>query len=84
MEKLFFARAGPSLSTVLGFPGELFFPYFCPPVHAKNFYARAGTLPTVHCLPIAIGMIKMGPTGFDRMCEGVCQHAGSWGESLER
>jgi len=25
-----------------------------------------------------------GLTGFDRMCEGVCQHAGSWDESLKR
>jgi len=27
---------------------------------------------------------KLGLTGFDRMCGGVCQHAGSWDESLER
>lgn len=27
---------------------------------------------------------KMGLTGFDRMRGGVCQHAGSWDESLKR
>ena len=26
----------------------------------------------------------MGPTGFDRMRNNVCKHAGSWDESLER
>jgi hypothetical protein len=26
----------------------------------------------------------MGPTGFDRMRNGVYKHAGSWDESLER
>jgi hypothetical protein len=26
---------------------------------------------------------EMGPTGFDRMRNDVCKHAGSWDESLE-
>ena len=60
----------------LAFCFELNFPYFCPLV-----FARAVTLSTVYCLLLTD---KEGPTGFDRMCGGVCQHAGSWGESLER
>jgi len=28
--------------------------------------------------------LKLGLTGFDRMFGGVCQHAGSWDESLKR
>jgi hypothetical protein len=27
---------------------------------------------------------NMGPTGFDRTCNDVCKHAGSWDESLDR
>ena len=26
----------------------------------------------------------MGPTGFDRLSDSGCKHAGSWDESLER
>ena len=69
------------LPTVLVFLGEPFFPYFCRPSLRKSTTQGQETLPTVYCLLL---IDLEGPTGFDRMCEGVCQHAGSWGESLER
>ncbi len=64
----------------LGLPG---FALLCL-ILKPNYFPPIFVIMVVNCLIVNCQLINRGPTGFDRMCDHVCKHAGSWGESLKR